>query len=204
MNIFDAKAPIFNEDGEIDEGACHAYLDGLMSAFEASPEGQALLASHGYLGWVAMMGDFATGYRGAAPLEMTLADFREVLWELFPRKVSCPPTDAPEIIAALSAFWTFADRAFLAPHAKAILKELSDGATDRMKRELANPQNFGMAKALFSHGGLFDQGSPLPGLLDVNQEVSPLSSSDANRKAKLKDARRKQRKREKAAKKRSR
>jgi hypothetical protein len=44
-----------------------------------------------------MMMEYAINYPGVTPPEMSLADFNEVVFELFPRKVSTEAESAPAI-----------------------------------------------------------------------------------------------------------
>jgi hypothetical protein len=76
----------------------------------------------------------------------------EILFEIFPRKVSVPAEAAPEIIRELAAFFTFLAREFKLPNAAQCLQVLDERATRRLAKELANPANFGMAKAFVMQG----------------------------------------------------
>jgi hypothetical protein len=83
---------------------------------------------------------------------MTPADVRTVLFDLFPRKVSAEPGAAQEIVGELRAFWHFLDRAFALPNAAACARVLDGKAARTLEQEMANPANFGMAKALVMQG----------------------------------------------------
>jgi hypothetical protein len=150
--MFDIHQPIHDRDGEIDGERVDKYIDGLMEEFVASAEAQPVFDQYGNSGWPAMMMDYAINYPGVTPPEMSLADFNEVVFELFPRKVSTPPESAPVIVAELRAFWSFLQRQYGLANAKPILASLTDAATRRLERELANPANYGMAKSFFMQG----------------------------------------------------
>ena len=134
--------------GEYDEKAAARYQEAIEELFAESPEGMALAEQGIAQGWVTPFLNYSMSYLGVTPAEMTPRQFDEVLFELFPRKVSVEPEAAPEIVVELRAFWSFLGRAYTLPNAPAILNRLDQGAIARLERELANPANFGMAKSM--------------------------------------------------------
>lgn len=150
--MFDIHQSIHDRDGEIDEERVGKYIDGLMQEFATSAEAQPFLEQYGDLGFAAMMMEYAIDYLGLTPPRMSLADFNEVVFQLFPRKVSTPPESAPAIVAELHAFWSFLQRQHGLANAPKIVSSLTDAAVKRLARELANPANYGMAKSIFMGG----------------------------------------------------
>jgi hypothetical protein len=151
--MFDIHRSIVDpESGEIDRKAFEDYSDDLMEEFASSPEGQAFCQKHGEVGWAAMMMEYALDYPGVTPPEMSLGDFDEVVFELFPRKVSTEAESAEAIVAELKAFWEFLRRAYNLNNAGPILATLTPAAVRELEKELANPANFGMAKSFFMKG----------------------------------------------------
>jgi hypothetical protein len=150
--MFDIYQRIEGEGGEHDEKKVQDYIHGLMTEFGASPEGKALLESGHELSWPAMMMEYGLGHLGLTPPEMSLPDFDEVVFELFPRKVSTKPESAAEIIEELRAFWQFLQRQYSPPNAAKILEALDDSARNRLSKLLADPSNFGMAKSFIMMG----------------------------------------------------
>ncbi len=140
------------EDGEYLEDAASAYREHLMELFAASAEAHELFEQEIALGWAEAFMEYGMGYLGVTPAELTPEDMSEVLFELFPRKVSAEPGSAQEIVRELRAFWRFLGRAFALPNAAACARLLDDRAARRLEREMANPANFGMAKALVMQG----------------------------------------------------
>lgn len=134
--------------GEPDEQAAIAYEQGLLALFAASPEHAALVAEHEDHNFTAIFLQYAMSYLGLTPPELAAADVDEVLFELFPRKVAVEPEAADTIVAELRAFWQFLARAFNLPSAQPIVAMLDDQAAQRLRRELDNPANFGMAKSM--------------------------------------------------------
>jgi len=140
------------EDGEWSDDAVHDYREGLFAAFCESPEGQACCEHLGELGWTHTFLDLAMGYVGATPPRMSRQQFNEVLFEVIPRKVSTDADSATAIVTELRAFWEFLDRQYHLPHAASFAASLDRKAESRLKRELSNPANFGMAKSFFMMG----------------------------------------------------
>ena len=77
---------------------------------------------------------------------------REILFDLIPLKVSASADEAPEIICALQAFWTFLQREFHLENAAACLKVLDDKAAEKLEKEMGNPAHFGIAKSMVMMG----------------------------------------------------
>ncbi len=118
--MFDIHQKAFDEDGGWNDDRAGEYIGGLMDEFLASPEGQALIQAGGNPGYVDMFLDYGLNYPGVTPADMSLADFNEVVFDIIPRKVSTEPENAPEIISALQAFWSFVHRQYGLTHAEEI------------------------------------------------------------------------------------
>jgi len=147
--MFDFHEPGLDPDGEYDEDRIRQYVDGLMAAFNASTEAQSLQDRQN---WAQPMLEFGFNYVGVSPVDMTRNDFEEVLFELFPRKVSTNADRAESIIAELRAFWAFTARQYSAANAPTMLAVLDHAAVNRLRSELSNPANFGLAKSMFMTG----------------------------------------------------
>jgi len=150
--MFDIHEGIHNRHGEIDEERIEQYIEGLMEEFAASAEAQPVFDEYGDRGYPALMMEYAINYLGVTPHEMSLGNFNEVVFELFPRKVSTEPESAAPIVAELRAFWRFLHRQYGLANAAMIAASLTDSAAKRLERELANPANYGMAKSFFMRG----------------------------------------------------
>jgi hypothetical protein len=150
--MFDFHQSLHDEYGERDEDKFYEYVDGLMAEFVESPEAQPIRERFGGCGWAGTMMEFADNYIGTSPAEMTRRDFEEVVFELFPLKMSTEPDRAEGIIAELRAFWSFVLRQYGANNARAILEALDDTAGNRLYQLLADPANYGMAKSIFLLG----------------------------------------------------
>jgi hypothetical protein len=83
---------------------------------------------------------------------MSSGNLSEILFDLFPSKVSADAGEAPEIIRELQAFWKFLQREFHLENAAGCLKLLDDKATRRLEKEMSNPANFGIAKSFVMMG----------------------------------------------------
>lgn len=150
--MFDIHQSVFDEDGEWVDEAAEEYCNGLMTAFAESPEGQAFEEHYGDVGWPHSFLHYGLNYLGSTPPEMSRRDVEEILFELFPRKVSVEAEAAGEIMAEMRAFWEFLGRQYELPNAAGILADLGRDAETRLKRELSDPSNFGMAKSFFTMG----------------------------------------------------
>lgn len=149
---FNIHQRVFDRDGLPMEKKARQYQDELIRLFVESPEGKALLDEGLEPGWVDMMLDFGINYVGGTPPQMSPDNLREILFDLFPRKVSASADEAPEIIRELQACWQFMEREFHLENAAACLKVLDDKAARRLRREMSNPANFGMAKSFVMMG----------------------------------------------------
>src|SRR6266849_8824126 len=145
---FDIRQRVLDRDGMPREKIAHQYKEQLMELFEQSPEGQTLHDEGIESGWASMMLDFGLDYLGKTPPQMSPGDLREILFDLFPRKVSAEADEAPHIIRELQAFWTFLQREFRLENAADCLKILDDSAVRRLRRDMSNPANFDMAKSI--------------------------------------------------------
>jgi hypothetical protein len=149
--MFDLYQEVFT-DGDWSDEAVQDYCQGLCEAFEQSPEGQACGEHLGELGWTDAFLYYGLAYCGETPARMSRRDLEEVLFELIPQKVSTDADSAAAIVTELRAFWEFLSREYQLPHAAAFASSLDAKATSRLKRELSNPANFGLAKSLFRMG----------------------------------------------------
>lgn len=151
--MFDIHQAIVDEEsGEIDEERSADYMEALMKEFAASPEAQPIIEKYGSVGWVHTMMDYALGYVGVNVSEMSLGNFNEVLFELFPRKVSTGAESAQGIVDELQAFWSWVHRQYQLPNAKKILDGFTASTAEKLKKALSNSGNFGMAKSIFMMG----------------------------------------------------
>ncbi len=149
--LFDIHKPLFQDD-DYPEEEIEAYIAALTAGFDASPEAAALDADDARIGLIDATVRYGASYQGVTPATMTAADLDEILFSIFPRKVSCPPEDAVAIITEQRAFWRFLKREYQLPEAERCLQLLGDEAVARLEREMGDPANFGMAKGLFMMG----------------------------------------------------
>ena len=148
--MFDIRASTDDRHGEQDERKVAKYRDQLLEAFAASTEGVSLGGSVG--GWLDLMLEYAFQHIGVTIPAMTAGDFQEILFDLFPRKVSTPAESAGPIVSELRAFWQFVHRQYGLPNATEILAVLDDRAERRLFEKLSNSANYGMAKSIFMQG----------------------------------------------------
>jgi len=150
--MFDIRANPVDEYGEFDGDKVNDYIDGLISEFVDSPEGQASEKEVGENPWAAFFLQYYFEYIDTDLSRLSLADFNQFVYELFPRKVSTEPDTAPEILTELRHFFIFLARQYNLKSATSILAHINDKAVLRLKSALSDPRNFGMAKSFFMHG----------------------------------------------------
>lgn len=145
---FDIHQRVFDSDGLPREKIAVRYREQLVQLFAQSPEAQALTEQKFQIGNHAdAMIDFGLNYLSLTPPGMSADDLAEVVFELFPRKLSIPPETGPEIIRELRAFWQFLQREFQLKNAEACLDLLNEDAEKELEKELSNPANYGIAKS---------------------------------------------------------
>jgi hypothetical protein len=143
---------VFNRNGMLLEKKARQYQDQLIQLFEQSPEGQALWNEGIEPAWASMLTDFGINYLSVTPPQMSPDDMRTILFDLFPRKVSAPADEAPDIIRELQAFWQFLQREFHLENAAACLNALDEKTARKLKKEMGDPANFGIAKSFVTMG----------------------------------------------------
>ena len=149
---FNIQQQVFDRDGMLLEEKASLYQDQLVQLFEQSPEGQALWNEGLEPGWASMMLEFGMHYLSVTPPQMSPDDVRAILFDLFPRKVSASADKAPDIIRELQAFWQFLQREFHLENAAACLAVLDEKTARKLKKEMSDPANFGIAKSFVTMG----------------------------------------------------
>jgi hypothetical protein len=146
--MFDIHRPSTNKHGEIDEDVAGEFEAELMNRFAESPETERM----DEVGWAGSVLEYGRIYEGATVTTMGKRELSRVLLDVFPRKVSCEPSSAPEIVEELRAFWSFVRREFGLPNADECLSVLSEEMSRTLERKLADHRNWGMAKSLVMGG----------------------------------------------------
>src|SRR5947209_13399700 len=95
---FDIHQRVTDRDGMPREKIAYQYKEQLVNLFEQSPEGQTLHDEGIEAGWTSLMLDYGLDYLGKTPPQMSHGDLSEILFDLFPRKVSAEADEAPHII----------------------------------------------------------------------------------------------------------
>jgi hypothetical protein len=136
------------------EEALPAYQDALLERFSRSPEGQARSQVDPELGfWAAQLIDYGYTYLGVTLPRMRVTHLREILGEIFPRKISlASPEDANDALPELIAFWEYLQREYQLPAAETLLGYLRNVNPAEFKRWMTDPTKFGMAKSLLMRG----------------------------------------------------
>ncbi len=148
-----------------------------MQLFEQSPEGQALWNEGIEPGWASMMMDFGIHYLSVTPPQMSPDNVRQILFDLFPRKVSASADEAPEIVRELQAFWNFLQREFHLENAAACLTVLDEKTARKLKKEMSDPANFGIAKSFVTMG--MQRGFDMSSEEDINKWMATYNAEIA-------------------------
>jgi hypothetical protein len=149
---FNIHERVFNRDGLPIEKKAREYQDQLVQLFDQSPEAQEIRDEGIDAGWTGLFIDFGIDYLSVTPPQMSSDDVREILFDLFPRKLSAPADEAPNITRELQAFWQFLQKAFQLENAAACLKVLNEKTARELKKQMSNPANFGIAKSFVMMG----------------------------------------------------
>jgi hypothetical protein len=139
---------LLDDDGDLDDARVNAYRTAILGRFAASPEAQAEPEA----GWSELMVDYAASHFGKTVMALSASEFRELVFEVVPRKVSVEPTAAPAIVAGLRAFLAFLRREHPGSQADRCLALLDRNAAQRFARLLADPSNYGPAKFFVMSG----------------------------------------------------
>lgn len=149
---FDFHEQIVDDDGTPDDEAFERYSNELARLLEESPEAQEIRARGYGTEWVYHLVHYGVRHLGVAPASMTADALDEIVFELFPRKISCESDVAPAVVAVLRAFFRFVERAFGFSRAAECLAVLGDGAEARLAAAFDDEGNWGMAKSMIMGG----------------------------------------------------
>jgi hypothetical protein len=142
-----------HSSGDYLEDKAQRYQEQLLALFWKSPEGRILSKrERENRGWLEPVLSLGLNYLGVTPAQMAPAQFRELLFEVFPRKVTVSASQAPQIIRELRLFWQFLAREFSLSNASGCLKILNERAAEQLEEELEDPANFGIAKTFLLEG----------------------------------------------------
>ncbi|MCD4687223.1 MAG: hypothetical protein K8S97_14945 [Anaerolineae bacterium] len=202
-----------SDESELLEEQAEIYREQLLERFVASPEAQSGGEEDELVDafWVEVLLDYGMRYLGVTPPQMTPDEMHELLYEVFPAKVSAVEFDAEEAFRALRAFWQYLKREYALDNADACLNALNERALRRFEREMNDPRNYGMAKSMVMTGAArgFDMTTedginqwmathqqemlegrgtpiPLPGETGREADFARSKMRSANRKVKIK------------------
>ncbi|MCA9554051.1 MAG: hypothetical protein KC933_28715 [Myxococcales bacterium] len=146
-DLIEALAEL-TEDGELDLDAYQALEQAVSDRFEASPEAEGLELKYLYR----TVMEFGAQYLGETIATLSADALGELLFEVFPRKLSIDPKEAGAIIDETRALYRFLQREFDLPQAKACLSVLGPSSARRLEAALADKSKYGMAKAMVMAG----------------------------------------------------
>jgi hypothetical protein len=135
-------------DGGIDQNACETYVDLIDAAFLRSPEARGVAPE-----WARVFIEDGALTFGTTISQLIPDEVRDLVFGMLPRSLIAQPSDAPAIIATIRAVLEFAARELGSYAANwSAATALADDAVEMLAAELADPDNFGPAKAFFMQG----------------------------------------------------
>jgi len=98
--------------------------------------------------------DYGYTYLEVTVPQMRSTHLRELLTEIFPRKITLhTPDDADDALPELIAFWEYLQREYNLPASKDILSYLRGVNPAQFKQGMNDSSRFGMAKSFLLHPG---------------------------------------------------
>jgi hypothetical protein len=147
-DLLAALAELEDEDDEVDSDRRIELQDELVKRFCASPEAKSLTdveSCH-------LVMNMGAEHLGKTIASLDADDLDEIIFELFPEKVSIDASEASWIVEENRAFFGFLKREYGFEQADACLRVLGGDAAKRLERALSDRRNFGMAKSLMMAG----------------------------------------------------
>jgi len=135
------------------EGALEDYQDTLLEQFYNSPEGKQRLEDDPEMGfWVSQLIYYGFSYIGVTLPQMNVSNIREIVTEIFPRKITIEsPDDADDTIPELKSFWQFLKKEYKLQNADDILSYLLK-VEPEYDKIMNDPSKYGMAKSFMMSG----------------------------------------------------
>ena len=93
--------------------------------------------------------DFSYNYLGSRPEEISIDELEELLFDLFPRKLSYERESLIETLEVIKAFFIFMEMEGYHPDSKNLAHFIDKNQSEILK-ECENPDNFGVAKSIAS------------------------------------------------------
>lgn len=147
-DVLDDLIELAWNEGDIDPEARIPLEDELGRRFATSPEAEELAE----VKWCYFLMEYAATYCQTTIATLEPEDLEEVIFEIFPQKVSVEASAAYSIIKEIRAFYTFLKREFGLDQADECLRVLGGTAAADLENALADPGNWGMAKSMFMAG----------------------------------------------------
>lgn len=134
---------------EMDWDLHDALSTQLQEKYQASPEARSI-GNAASISTLIM--DFSFNYLDCTVASLDPAGLEEILYDIIPRKVMMPASEAPNMIEDARAFFSFLKRAYQSEHADQCLSILTNDAASKMAAAMDNPNLFGMGKSILSEG----------------------------------------------------
>ena len=162
------------------------YQDYISNEFIESEEGISLQKEFSAIGfWSRQLIYYGYIYNGVSLASMELSDIKEILNDIFPKKISLEsPNDANEIIPELMAFWKFLQKKYGVDQSNKVLNYLNE-SKNSYYHIMNDSSKFGMAKSFLMQGSSlgFDMSNPDEANQFINIYNQNLLASTAEKEA---------------------
>ncbi len=131
---------------QLDKQAVGTYVATLFGLFVESIEARALEGDDDDdfdgLTWSSAMMHYGVERYGVTPVDMTQAQFEDIVFQAIPHGYACDDWMAEGIIEELRGFWKFLGRQYSLANASECLAVLDQAATDRLRNAIvaAHPE----------------------------------------------------------------
>lgn len=132
-----------DDEDEVGEAARGILEEELLRRFVASPEGHDFPEA----GAAELLLDLSANYGGRSLPRLEAEELHALVFDVVPRVVSIPSSDAGPLLAELRAFYRFLKRESGLAQADACLDVLKEEVVPDLEVALADPGNFGAAKS---------------------------------------------------------
>ena len=139
--------------GEPDWDKHNEITEQLETQYQQSIEAKSLNSDVGVSSIIMSM---AFNYLSSTIATLSPGELDEIIFELIPRKVMLPPSDAQHIIDDTRAFYRFLQANYQLVQADTCIEILGSDAVQRLQAAMSDPSGFGMGKSMLTGDGAFN------------------------------------------------
>ena len=152
----------------------------LEKNYQASPEAKAI---NNAASVSSLLMSFSFNYLNCTIATLSPGNLEEILYEIIPRKVMMPASEAPAMVEDARAFFSYLKRNYQSEYADKCLSVISDDTATKMAKAMNNPNLFGMGKSMLSEDTGFPfNSSEFPPELPGSSATKPKPKDKKSRK----------------------